>query len=329
MSLQEQLERSWCQPNWLTVVLWPLSLVYQGMMSIRHGLYAINVFKTYRAPIPVVVVGNLTVGGVGKTPLVIYLVKSLCAAGFKPAVIARGYGGNAPQYPYLVTQGSPVDHSGDEPLLIYRNTDVPVVIGADRRAAIEYIVKTTDANVIVSDDGLQHLALARDIVVCVTNEALESNNTQLLPAGPYREPISELNQVDYIVDTTISGTTKQGRFSMSLQAGDPKPVSNCDQVWSHDKTLHLVAGIGNPERFFAGCDKLGYTGERHVFPDHHTFVQSDIDFAGDTTILMTEKDAVKCEKFADHRHWYLPVSAKLQPDLSQQIIAQLSHSVHI
>lgn len=325
MSFRRAIERSWVKPNAITLVFWPLSLVYRLLFAIRGYLFALRVFKSYRSPVPVVVVGNLTVGGTGKTPLVIHLIEELRKLGFKPGVISRGYGGMAESYPFVVTKDSLVGHSGDEPALIVRRTGAPMVVGSDRKASVEKILELSDVDIIISDDGLQHLALQRDIEICLLDSTSPQKNRFLLPAGPYRESLSRLKTVDLTVEHgAISDNA--GRFSMNLNASAPQRVNATTQnnsSFSSVEPFHAVAGIGNPARFFDTCTKLGYTFTEHAYPDHHAFRFEDIDF-GDSTVLMTEKDAVKCQEFAQSRHWYLPVDATLSPEFAAALKAKLA-----
>ena len=328
MSFRSAIETSWRVPNLLTVLLWPLSLLYRTLFLIKQSAYQLGLLKIYRAPIPVLIVGNLTVGGTGKTPLVIYLVEELRRQGYKPGVISRGYGGKADSYPYIVKADSPVKQSGDEPALIVRRTGVPMVVGADRQASIECLLKHSEIDIIISDDGLQHFALHRDIELCLLDATSPSQNKQLLPAGPYREPLSRLKSVDLIVEHGLTEDAAGGvgnRFAMNLSPSEPKPVNssvasvaNSVNSFDSNQAFHAVAGIGNPDRFFNTCRALGYKFTEHVFDDHHDFTDQDISFTDGQT-LMTEKDAVKCQAFADQRHWYLPVDAKLSDQFNSQL----------
>lgn len=285
----------------------------------RNLAYSLGMLQRYKAPVPVIVVGNITVGGSGKTPLVVHLVEELLAANLKPAVISRGYGGKASQYPLLVESGTPAEASGDEPLLIARRTNVPVVVGANRQKSIEYLLKEHEIDVIISDDGLQHLKMARDFEICVVDETRAGNNHKLLPAGPYREPISRLSNVDLRIKHTVATSSlPDADESPSMQLIPSPPIALIpDQKMAFDPTkgVHAIAAIGNPERFFKTCEALGWDITRHPFPDHHKFVATDLNFADDLPVLMTEKDAVKCESFATQGQWYLPVDVKLSSSL--------------
>ena len=355
MGIKDALLNSWNKPNVLTGILKPLSHAYKGAFALRKKAFKKGIFSSYRAPIPVIVVGNLTVGGTGKTPLVIYLVEQLRAQGLTPGVISRGYSGTALHYPFAVTADADVNHSGDEPALIVRRTGVPMVVGPDRKASIESLLANHDIDIIISDDGLQHLALQRDIEICIVDDTSTSQNENLLPAGPYREPLSRLMNVDFIVRHGGEVGNAANQFSMNLQAGEPQPVKiepqpvkpepqpvkpepqpvksepavlEAQKSFPAHHKIHAIAGIGNPQRFFDTCDSLNYTYEAHSFADHHRFTADDINFNNET-VLMTEKDAVKCLDFATEHHWYLPVNAQLSAGLISALMAKLSNNFRL
>ncbi len=344
-NFREALERSWRRPNGLTLALRPLSWLYRALYKLRGLGYRLGVFASYRAPVPVLVIGNLTVGGTGKTPLVVHIINLLQQNGYTPGVISRGYGGKSPGYPLLVNHTTPVHYSGDEPALIVGRTLVDMVVGSDRKASIESLLKINpEIDIIVSDDGLQHLALQRDIEVCVMDATSPQTNQCLLPAGPYRESIARLDSVDIVVEHGLAddinrseGADKElSRFAMNLRPQAPKLVaslSRLDQINSLDDSdsqefnaslnIHAVAGIGNPQRFFDTCEALGYSLTKHAFADHHVYQKHEVVFA-DEPVLMTEKDAVKCQDFADQRHWFLPVDATLSDEFNTELLARVA-----
>jgi len=329
MSLRESLLSSWHKPTVLTYVLMPLSWIYWLVFAIRKQCYGLGVFSSYRAEVPVVIVGNLTVGGTGKTPLVIHLVEQLRAKGFSPAVISRGYSGNAKSYPLEVTENTPVNESGDEPALIVKRTKVPMAVGPNRGESIDLLLAKHSIDVIISDDGLQHLALKRDIEICLLDDTVKSENRFLLPSGPYRETLSRLKSIDLIVHhQRQKADLKEGRFSMTLKASDAKPLNDENgELKRLNKTalVHAVAGIGNPQRFFDTCKSEGYNFETHAFPDHHHFSKSDLMFDDESPVLMTEKDAVKCQNFTLNDAWYLPVDANLSDGFTETLLAKLAN----
>jgi len=320
MSIKKSLLKSWTKPNALTGLLRPLSAIYRGAFLLRKKAFDNGVLDRYEAPVPVIIVGNLTVGGTGKTPLVIHLVEQLRERGFKPGVISRGYRGKADTYPLLVDQDTPVTQSGDEPALIVRRTKVPLAVGPDRQASIETLLNTTDIDLIISDDGLQHLALQRDLEICLIDDTSEHENQNLLPAGPYREPLKRLLSVDFIVRHGGELGNAENQFTMHLEPGKPKPVRpEGDSDFPIDAHFQAIAGIGNPQRFFDTCESLGLNITSHSFADHHHFSMSEISFAG-KPVLMTEKDAVKCHEIAGDNHWYLPVDAKLSAGFADAVV---------
>jgi tetraacyldisaccharide 4'-kinase len=309
MSVQSWLNRIWydrAEPPWW---LLPLSLTYGAIAGSRRFLYAKHIRRAARISRPVVVVGNLSVGGTGKTPLVCWLVAHLTELGYRPGVVTRGYGGSSRNVRRISASDDP-GIVGDESVLLARRTGAPVVIGRDRPAAAQLLV-SAGCDVIVSDDGLQHYALARDCEVVVIDGDRRFGNGWLLPAGPLREAPSRLKVADAIV---VNGgrALLPGALSMRLEAknavalrgGAVQPLS----AWV-GKTIHAVAGIGNPERFFNMLRSRGIEVIGRPLADHARLTRGDIEFGDDKPVLMTEKDAVKCAAFAGERHWYVPVTA--------------------
>lgn len=326
MSFRSKLLGAWQHKNWLSWLLLPLSGIYGLVSWMRQRAYASGLLKSYRAPLPVIVVGNITVGGTGKTPTVIYLIELLRRNGFKPGIVSRGYTSAADQFPLTVSTQTPVELAGDEPALIVKRTAAPMVIGPNRAMAIEQLTNEFDVDTIISDDGLQHLAMQRDIEICILDKTKTSNNDYLLPAGPYREAKQRLQTVDLIVEHhTERVELSAERYPMKLKPLKPEAISN--GVWNNPKTAHAVAGIGNPDRFFNTCRAMDLNIIEHVFDDHHAYQFSDIDFSDDLPVLMTEKDAVKCSGFADTRHHYLPVNAILSADFDKKMLRLLKVAI--
>lgn len=331
--LTQKLQQSWRQPRWWSFVLLPLSALYYLLYQLHKLVYRLGIKTRYRAPVPVIVVGNLTVGGAGKTPFVIALVKYLQGNGYKTGVISRGYA-NDSSSTCLVVDDTPVHLSGDEPAVIRQQTGAPIAVGASRKASIERLLEAHNLDVIVSDDGLQHHALAADIEVCLCDKTTPANNQWLLPAGPYREPISRLKRVDFIINHIVENIAEhvddqeialdRRFYCMSLKPSVPVkllPSSTTETLVK--QRIHAVAGIANPQRFFHSCQALGFEVIEHVFPDHHAYTKADFNFSEELPVLMTEKDAVKCYDFADAHMWYLPVSAQLDENLYTDILAKL------
>jgi tetraacyldisaccharide 4'-kinase len=273
--------------------------------------------------VPVIVVGNITVGGSGKTPLVIWLVDFLRKAGYKPAIISRGYRGKASSWPQQVRPDSDPVVVGDEAVLLARRCDCPIAVGPDRSASVEALLQHTDCNIIISDDGLQHYALERDIEIAVVDAVRRYGNGCLLPSGPLREPIERLEDVDFIVSNGIAG---HGEYAMSLglnTACNLATGETCELNNFIDTTVHAVAGIGNPKRFFNALRQQGLKLREHAFADHHHFEAGDLEFDNTAPVLMTEKDAVKCKRFAHSQYWYVPVEAELNKHFGPRLLAAL------
>ncbi len=293
------------------------------MILARRAAYRCGLLKRYRAPLPVIVVGNITVGGTGKTPLVIRIVELLQQQGFKPAVISRGYGGKTTDWPHSVTATSDPGLVGDEPSLIVQRTGCPLVIDPIRSRATDHLATHTECDIIISDDGLQHYALERDIEIAVIDGQRRWGNGLMLPAGPLREPLTRLNQVDLIVG---NGSAETGEYVMHLIGNDAVNLLDGQKVPLSQfagKPLHAMAGIGNPERFFDHLKTFGLQFDQHSFPDHHDYSASELNFQPSAPLLMTEKDSVKCRRFAASHHWSVPVDAQLDASFEQQLLALL------
>ena len=292
-------------------MLRPLSWTYRGVLWLRLGLYWLGLKRVYRAPVPVVVVGNVTVGGTGKTPLVIWLAHHFKSRGFKPAVVTRGYGGKARHWPQWVTAQSDPKQVGDEAVLIAERSLCPVVAGPNRVLAIKRLIQAHSVNLILCDDGLQRLDFVHDLDIVVIDATRGFGNGLLLPAGPCREPPARKGRRDL---TVYHGESAEAHLSMCLA---PTAWLKVDAKQSTQKPLtefmaqsaHAVAGIGNPQRFFDLLRALGVRVQEHAYPDHFAFTSSDFDFGDDRPVLMTEKDAVKCRKFTLANAWALQVEA--------------------
>ncbi len=305
-----------------------LASVYGSVVIARKHFYRTMPHSVYRAPVPLIVVGNLTVGGTGKTPVVIALLDYLTKHGYHPGVISRGYGGQADAYPELVAVQSEPAKVGDEPVLIARKTAVPVVVDPKRKRGIKHLLhQQPQVDIIVSDDGLQHLAMARDIEILIVDGVRRFGNEYLLPAGPLREPLTHKNQVDFCLCN--GGVALADELPMSLTLSDCIGLSGLiggeRQALSHfiGKPVHAVAGIGNPQRFFQALSELGLEVIQHAFPDHHVFSQSELQFNDDLPVLLTEKDAVKCQKFTLENTWVVPAAAKLPAVFYTELLLKL------
>ncbi|QZN94099.1 tetraacyldisaccharide 4'-kinase [Symbiopectobacterium purcellii] len=308
------IARLWSGASWLYWLLIPFSVLYGLITAIIRYSYRAGWRRVWRAPIPVVIVGNLTAGGNGKTPLVVWLVERLQRQGYRVGVVSRGYGGKAERYPLVVDASVSTVQAGDEPVLIYQRTGAAVAVSPVRRDAIEALLARQPLDVIVTDDGLQHYALARDIEIVVVDGERRFGNGWWLPAGPMRERAARLRSVDAIV--VNGGEPQPGEIAMHLQPGDAINVltgETCPVVTLTGSVA--MAGIGHPPRFFATLRAQGVNVVREVtFADHQTYLPEAIQVLTEDNqqpLLMTEKDAVKCRAFAQANWWYLPVDAQL------------------
>ena len=321
MTLAETLQAGWYGNGRLPWWSYPLAGLYGAVVAVRRTMYKHSWLRAVRLPCPVIVVGNLTAGGTGKTPLTLALIDALRARGYRPGVVSRGYGGSLREPTLLDNAPNPAE-VGDEPSLI-RTSGVPVAIGRDRPAAAQLLLDA-GCNVLIADDGLQHYRLARDVEICVIDGERRFGNARLLPAGPLREPLSRLDEVDFRVCN--GGTTQKDEISMRLQGGMVRRLSDRQEesiaVFSGAR-VHAVAAIGNPERFFASLGAQGIEVIAHPFADHYAFVPADLAFGDNLPVLMTEKDAVKCQGFAQTNWWAVPVKADLPAAFYDALSARL------
>lgn len=340
-TLRLVLPRAWYRKHHpLGYALAPLARLFCLAVSARRFAYRNRLVATHHPGVPVIVVGNITAGGTGKTPLIIWLANFLRAHHFRPAIIVRGYGGKADHWPQEVRADTDPYLVGDEAVLLARRSACRVMAAPDRVAGARALVARADCNLILSDDGLQHYALERDLEIAVTDGVLGHGNGRCLPAGPLREPVSRLATVDFVIehlpfhghggpeqrpggDATGAGT----EWTMRLIPGDPRDVASGRVTRPLDSfgasPVHAVCGIGHPERFFRTLRQLGLDIRPHAFPDHHAFLPRDLAFEDGLPILMTEKDAVKCHGFAGPGHWYLPVEAEPDPAFGPRLLRAL------
>jgi tetraacyldisaccharide 4'-kinase len=339
--------RAWLESEWQkrgggALVFLPFALVFAAIVAIRRTVYRRKLLPAWRARVPVIVVGNISVGGTGKTPLVLEIIEILAKRGWTPGVVARGYGrvprrendplGVVGVYPDVATP----EHFGDEPVLIARRSRVPVYISPDRPAAARALLAAhPEVDVLVSDDGLQHYALARDVELAVVDGERRFGNGLPLPAGPLREPVSRLAEVDaVVVNGGWSDTIPASRqFAMTLGreryialASNQEMSTEEFALAARGRNITAIAGIGNPDRFFEHLARLGVAARRIAFDDHHAFQPGELKLPGAEVIVMTEKDAVKCAAFADSRMWYLRVEAILPPDFDDFLVDRISQS---
>ncbi len=322
--------KHWVRRGALAWLLWPASLVFGLVVFFRRLFFKFHLFKSHKAGIPVIVVGNLTAGGSGKTPLVMRIVELLREHGWKPGIVSRGYGGSAAAKggaPRQANIASDPAEVGDEPILLARRSGCPVWVAPERGAACRALREQhPECDVIVTDDGLQHYALARDIEICVV-DGRGFGNGFLLPAGPLRESRARLASVDAVVTHECG---EVNGYKMQLQGENLVRVTDAHDVRPAKsfagQKMHAVAGIGDPQRFFLHLARFGIKPVPHPFPDHHRFRAEELDFGDAAPVVMTEKDAVKCRRLAKPNHWVFPVSASLDPAFERWLLEKLSGS---
>ncbi|MGL1834379.1 tetraacyldisaccharide 4'-kinase [Rhodocyclaceae bacterium SMB388] len=324
----------WKSRSLAAMCLLPLAALFWLLVSVRRSLFRHGVLASVRLPVPVIVVGNIAVGGSGKTPVVQWLIDALRGAGYRPGIVSRGYGGAFEGVTMVDADADPARY-GDEPVLLARTCGCPVAVGADRpAAAARLLADHPECDVLVSDDGLQHYRLQRDIEVVVVDPDTLANRW-LLPSGPLREGLSRLADCDVVVAHGVldpalvsrCGTTPVKRMRLAgeqLQRlgapDDSVPLSSFA-----GRRVHAIAGIGRPERFFAQLAAAGLDVVPHAFPDHHRFEAADLAFDEDAPRIMTAKDAVKCVIFALADAWVLPVAARIEPGMQDTILEKLKH----
>jgi len=323
------LEQHWYRRSWLAILLWPLSQLFALLAWLRRIFFRWGWLKSRRLPVPLVVVGNISVGGTGKTPLVVALAAELQQSGYRVGIISRGYGGQASEWPQSVTADSKAAWVGDEPLLIARRSGCPLAVGADRYAAGLHLLAQTPCDLILSDDGLQHYALQRNFEIAVLDGERRLGNAWRLPAGPLRESPKRLQSVDWVL---VNGERGQDELGFDLlgdeliRLTDSKPLPLNDFA---GQQVHAVAGIGHPERFFAQLRAAGLKVIEHPLPDHQAPQAEDLLFDDGLAVVMTEKDAVKCSAFQTHTNlYYLPVTAKLDQSFITSFLAALKRNNH-
>ncbi|MCQ4257733.1 tetraacyldisaccharide 4'-kinase [Stutzerimonas stutzeri] len=314
MSFADRLQRAWYQGHPTLALLAPLEALYRRVVVAKRNRFLSGAAGSYRASVPVVVVGNITVGGTGKTPLILWLIDHCRRRGLNVGVVSRGYGATPRSYPWRVSPDDSAEEAGDEPLLIARRTGVPVMIDPDRSRAVRNMLEHETVDLILSDDGLQHYRLARDLELVLIDAARGLGNRRCLPAGPLREPAERLASVDAVLFNGAVEDTDAG-YAFSLQPSRLIELfSNQDLPLDHfppGQQLHAVAGIGNPQRFFTTLEALHWRPIPHPFADHARYSLEQLRFSPELPLVMTEKDAVKCRAFAQPGWCYLQV--KVEP----------------
>jgi len=322
------LQDVWYKEMYISAAFMPISMVYDDIMRFRAFLYKIGIKKKTRLAVPVVIVGNITVGGTGKTPLILWMARLLKEQGYKPGIISRGYGGGAEVWPQWVTDQSDSVMVGDEAVLMSKHADCPIAVGPERVKAAQMLLDKSDCNIILSDDGLQHYALERDIEIIVIDGQRRFGNGYVLPCGPLRESTERLHKVDLVI---VNGLAEEDNEFSMLMEGDMaiNLLTKEQKLLSDFKFIpsHALAGIGNPNRFFELLEKQNISIEKHAFPDHYKFTETDIRFDDDKAILMTEKDAVKCFEIASDKHWYVPIKAKPQQQFIDKLLTLIKEKI--
>ena len=316
MSLSDQLQKHWHRVDAVSILLLPLSLIYWLAIGARRWAYAVGVFKVHRFPVPVVVVGNLTVGGTGKTPFVIALAEQLVRLGWRPGLVSRGYRGELSQATMVPPDGTP-GHFGDEPVLISQKTGLPVVVARKRAEGVKRLLQES-VDIVVSDDGLQHWAMGRCAEIALVDGEEGFGNGFLLPAGPLREPSSRLATID--IRVRRGAKARAGEYSIDPCLGSARNLVTGEETalaQFQGQPVVGIAGIHRPGRFFGMLKQQGLNVSERKFPDHHRFLPDDI--PAHTTVLMTEKDAVKCGTFAKENWWVVPLLMEIPETLMEDL----------
>ncbi len=332
-----RIEQAWQTRGVLACLLFPISLLLRGLVALRRWGYQFKLLPQKKSSVPVVVVGNLSVGGTGKSPLTAALVEHFQSMDWRPGIVARGYGGSEIDSPQMVTALSDPAAVGDEPVMLAQLTGVPVCVCSDRVAAVAALANTNQVDIVFSDDGLQHYRMARDAEIVVIDEARGFQNGWMLPAGPLREPVSRLKSVDLVALHQTSGaccvdlpaTLVAGHFHLAQTelvpvTPDASPTDNLPLSTLAGETVNAVAGIGNPVRFFRQLQLAGMGVVEHPLPDHHEWTVQDLTFDNEHPIVMTSKDAVKVRKLLGQMEVTVPiyevrVQAMLHAELSQAL----------
>jgi len=323
------LERIWYRPNPLQWLLRPLSWIYRVVVSVRRLAYRLGFKSVTRLPVPVIVVGNLSVGGTGKTPCIIWLASELEVRDYRVGVISRGYGGGAAEWPQRVEPSSDPAVVGDEPVLLSRVTNCPVVVGPDRVAAAQALLGQAKVDVLLSDDGLQHHALGRTFEIVVIDGDRGLGNGLCLPAGPLREPASRLGTVNAVVvnggcwgDAGVFRASAVSQPVYQIVSGDRRSLATFGGT-----EVHAVAGIGNPQRFFRLLEDANVEVIPHPLPDHAPLAPADLQFGDARPVLVTEKDAVKCQAFAGENVWCVPVELAFEGEDGERLMQRVVRSL--
>lgn len=324
LNLHKKLPQIWYSKNVIALMLWPLSLLYQLLFKLHKLIYQLGIKKPYRSTLPVIVVGNITVGGTGKTPFTIALAELLMTNGYNPGIVSRGYKAATRTFPHVVAPDDCAKLFGDEPVLLAKKIDAPVIVSPQRKEGVK-VLEQQNCDVVICDDGLQHHALQKDIEVILVDGARRFGNGFCLPAGPLRESNKQLSKKEFVV---AHGNSDIEKYQMRLSTCEiynlthPQLKLNWNEI--QVKQVHAVAAIGHPQRFFDTLRELGITITEHEFPDHYQYNQADFEFCDeDDLLIMTEKDAVKCRQWARDNYWVLAVKASLSENFKTDLLSRL------
>ncbi|MDB6146309.1 MAG: lpxK [Pseudomonas sp.] len=327
MAFTDRLLDAWYTGHPALGLLRPLEWLYRRVVNNKRARFVAGEGAIYRAPVPVLVVGNITVGGTGKTPMILWMIEHCRARGLRVGVVSRGYGAKPPSLPWRVTAEQNASEAGDEPLLIVQRSGVPLMIDPDRSSAVRGLLAAEPLDLILCDDGMQHYRLARDLELVLIDAARGLGNRRCLPAGPLREPVERLNSVDALLYNGATDDRDDGygfvlkpTTLVNLRTGERQPLTH----FPAGQALHAVAGIGNPQRFFNTLEGLHWRPVPHAFADHAVYSAQALTFTPRLPLIMTEKDAVKCRAFAADDWWYLAVDAQPSVAFVGWFDAQLS-----
>ncbi|RON74262.1 tetraacyldisaccharide 4'-kinase [Pseudomonas chlororaphis] len=316
MAMSDRLLAAWYNGHPALKLLQPLEWLYRRVVVRKRERFLAGESNVYQPSVPLVVVGNITVGGTGKTPLILWLIEHCQRSGLRVGVVSRGYGAKPPQWPWRVTAEQSAAVAGDEPLLIVQRSGVPLMIDPDRSRAVRALLAAEPLDLILSDDGMQHYRMARDLELVLIDAARGLGNRRCLPAGPLREPVERLQSVDAVLYNGASDDREDGfafrlvpTALVNLQSGERRGLEH----FAPGQALHAVAGIGNPQRFFTTLETLHWQPVPHAFADHAEYSAQALSFTPALPLVMTEKDAVKCRAFAAPDWWYLAVDAVPSP----------------
>ncbi|MGE7957802.1 tetraacyldisaccharide 4'-kinase [Pseudomonas sp. NPDC089530] len=316
MAMSDRLLAAWYDGHRALKLLQPLEWLYRRVVVRKRERFLAGEGTVYQPPVPLVVVGNITVGGTGKTPLILWMIEHCQRHGLRVGVVSRGYGAKPPQLPWRVAAEQSAEVAGDEPLLIVQRTGVPLMIDPDRSRAVQALLAAEPLDLILSDDGMQHYRMGRALELVLIDAARGLGNRRCLPAGPLREPVERLQSVDAVLFNGASEDREEGfafRLAptalVNLQSGERRGLEH----FAPGQALHAVAGIGNPQRFFTTLETLHWRPVPHAFADHAEYSAQALSFTPSLPLVMTEKDAVKCRAFAACDWWYLAVDAVPSP----------------